>query len=257
MGDEYLRKIEPLAAEWPYMVIPGNHEYFTGTGDRGKNYNARFRMPGGNSNSYTWSLGPLRFVALNTEVFFENGPGNQTKADAQIRWLNLVLDKATRHRERAKRPWIVVLLHRPIYCSNDEDNRCPGGQLWIRKGNKDFTGLEDMFYNYNVDLVVGGHNHHYERSLPVYDKVVRVSNDRDPYANPLAPVYIVSGAAGNKEIKDQGDPFSINQYPWSAMRRRDIGYSRLAANATHLHFQQLASLRSDRVIDDMTIWKDY
>ena len=82
-----------------------------------------------------------------------------------------------------------------------------------------FPGLEGLFYKYGVDLVLSGHNHHYERSLPVYDKKVLVSDPDQPYHNPLAPVYIISGAPGNQEIREQGEQFSATEYPWSIYKR--------------------------------------
>lgn len=137
-----------------------------------------------------------------------------------------------------------------------------------------FPGLENLFYNYGVDLVLAGHNHHYERSLPVYNKQILVSDANKPYHNAKAPVYIITGVPGNQEIRDQGEQFSTTQYPWSVFKDRHIGYMRMeVVNETHLHMQQIAaekvrrralfvvnvshsvSLQYDEVIDDIWLSK--
>lgn len=217
-GDAFLNKMQPAAARVPYMVLPGNHEYLPAIGDGGKNFNARFRMPGGDANQYTWTLGPIRFVVLNTEVYFLSEGGNPARAHKQIAWLRAVLKQANARGERQKWPWLVVLQHRPVYCSSPQFGRCPGGQSWvscfdilrlpldivlillsgqIRQGIQflSFPGLEEEFVKGAVDLVLSGHNHHYERSYPVYDKRIKVTSMEQPYTNPKAPVYIISGAA--------------------------------------------------------------
>ena len=54
------------------------------------------------------------------------------------------------------------------------------------------ANLEDLAYQQKVDLVLAGHNHHYERSWPTYDQMPIQEN----YVNPGGPVYVVNGGAG-------------------------------------------------------------
>ena len=51
--------------------------------------------------------------------------------------------------------------------------------------------MEDLFYNYGVDVVIQVHGHSYERLWPQYKGVV-LSKD---YTNPKAPVQFITGAA--------------------------------------------------------------
>ena len=46
-----------------------------------------------------------------------------------------------------------------------------------------------------VDVVIQAHQHDYERTLPVNNLTAAGSD----YQNPRAPVYVVNGAAGNRE----------------------------------------------------------
>jgi len=76
--------------------------------------------------------------------------------------------------------------------------------------------LEDLFYSYQVDLVVSGHNHNYERSYPTYQRK-RVSSS---YENPTAPVYIVVGSAG----RGLDSPFRVPAPEWSVKESRIVAY---------------------------------
>lgn len=58
--------------------------------------------------------------------------------------------------------------------------------------------LEDIFYNYGVDIVLQAHEHSYERLWPQYKGVVLSKN----YTNPQAPVQLISGAAGSRHRDD-------------------------------------------------------
>lgn len=73
----------------------------------------------------------------------------------------------------------------------------------------------ELFYRYGVDVVIEAHEHSYERLWPVYNETV---TQRD-YNNPLAPVHIISGAAGCNE--QDGICFNAilgPKGPWSAFR---------------------------------------
>lgn len=74
-----------------------------------------------------------------------------------------------------------------------------------------------MFNKYGVDLVITAHMHNYEASWPVYKSVPTFS-----YVNPVHPVYLVNGAAGNKEhLTGIGSP----PYPsWNRQRIAQYGY---------------------------------
>ena len=74
---------------------------------------------------------------------------------AQRRWLESELAAARRDRDI---DWVVVCMHQTAISTADQTN---GADLGIRQE------WLPLFDRYQVDLVVCGHEHHYERSHPV------------------------------------------------------------------------------------------
>jgi hypothetical protein len=94
---------------------------------------------------------------------------------------------------------------------------------------------ENLFHDEGVDLFVNGHEHNYERNWPTYKNKTSQSN-----TNPTATIYIVTGAAGSKELHE---PFTRVQPARSALRSNTFGYSRMYIhNASHIHWQQAGSI---------------
>lgn len=113
--------------------------------------------------------------------------------------------------DRTAYPWLIVCGHRSIYCRKTEDPECNAESKSLRYGlpiealekgvnvadlpsgnSNDIPrvyGLEDLFREYGVNLYIGGHTHHYERSWPVYKEV---PNKLD-YMEPTATAYITAG----------------------------------------------------------------
>ncbi|XP_015794313.1 acid phosphatase type 7 [Tetranychus urticae] len=249
IGDEFMQAIEPMTSSVPYMVVPGNHEYLPIIGDSGVAYKYRYKMPGESNDMYTFTVGPILFITISTEFYYYLEGGGAKKVAEQRDWLENVLTEANQPENRAKHPWIIVLGHRPFYCSSSRFGRCPGGTTWIRTGSNYLgKGLEDLFYKGGVDLVFGGHNHQYERMYPVYD--LKISGSSTPYLNPNATTYIISGSAGNQEDLDG---FKEDPPVWSAFRNSEYSYTQLTAfNSTHLMLQQI-SVPSETVIDSVII----
>ncbi|EEC20453.1 purple acid phosphatase, putative, partial [Ixodes scapularis] len=115
VGDEFMRQIEPVAAYVPYMTCVGNHE----NSYNFSNYVNRFSMvdKSGNINNHFFSfdLGPAHIISFSTEFYFFVEYGYAQIAN-QYHWLEEDLKEATKPENRAKRPWIITMGHRPMYC---------------------------------------------------------------------------------------------------------------------------------------------
>ena len=140
---------------------------------------------------YAFHVGPALIISFSTEFYYWPSLFNETNKQIQEKWMKSILIEANRGTNRAKHPWILVFGHRPMYCTNDrKDPDCYENALIMR------SRLEDMFFEYGVDLAIWAHEHTYERTYPVYRDQIRVNyTSLEPYTNPGAPVHIVTGSA--------------------------------------------------------------
>nr|QGW52015.1 acid phosphatase type 7A [Dugesia japonica] len=253
MGDKFMRLMEPIAARLPYMTSPGNHE----NAGNFSNYKNRFRMPNNDNQNmfYSYNVGPIHFISISTEYYFYVNYGLMQLLN-QYKWLAEELKTANLPENRAKQPWIIVLGHRPLYCTNSDGNDCGIAADWLRYGVPfiHLLGIEDLLYLNGVDLAIWAHEHTYERMWPVYqEKVVNSSTPGQPYFNPKATVHIVSGSAGCQEDHDE---FPQVEKDYSAFHSTDYGYSRMTVyNSTHLYFEQVSDDQKGKIIDQIWLIK--
>ncbi|XP_077997692.1 acid phosphatase type 7-like [Glandiceps talaboti] len=251
-GDEFMRQVEPIAAYLPYMVCVGNHE----SAYNFSHYKNRFTMPNYDENQnvwFSWNIGPAHIISISTEIYFYVNYGIEQMFN-QWNWLKKDLEEATKPENRAKHPWIIVMGHRPMYCSNDDHDDCTKSESIVRTGYLGNFGLEELFYKHGVDLEIWAHEHSYERLWPVYNRKVYNGSLDEPYTNPKAPVHIITGSAGCKE---DHDGFQPPYRPWSAFRRQDYGYTRMQImNTTHVYMEQVSDDKGGEVIDKIMIIKD-
>ncbi|RWS03441.1 iron/zinc purple acid phosphatase-like protein [Dinothrombium tinctorium] len=197
VGDEYMRRIEPIAANLPYMVCPGNHEYKYNF----SNYDNRFSMinqaDGTISNHfYSFDICPAHIISFSTEFYYFTKFGTGQLL-TQYQWLENDLIEANKPKNRAERPWIITMGHRPMMCSNENGDDCTKKESRVRKRmplTREYA-LEDLFFKYGVDISLWGHEHSFERLWPMYNMKVYNGSLEQPYKNPKAPIHIISGYA--------------------------------------------------------------
>ncbi|OMJ81218.1 hypothetical protein SteCoe_18334 [Stentor coeruleus] len=251
IGDKFLDMIKPIATTHAYMTMPGNHEQannFTA-------YKQRFLMPrneASQNSSYFYSLniGHVHYICLNTNPFLIIEQKSERKT--MINWLKDDLFKANNNRNNV--PWIIILHHHTFYCTlnpNMEMSRkdCEVQAEIIR------NALEDIYYENKVDLVLAGHVHRYERQASIYKNqtILGDVDEQNKHVNAKAPIYIVSGSAGNRSNKN--DPSSPYNYLWTRFVSDDFGFGMLTMiNKTTLLWEQFSS-ESDKMIDYVYIIK--
>ncbi len=251
-GDLFMNQIQPIAAYVPYMTLPGNHENMYNF----SHYKNRFTMPGGDGQGqfFSFDVGPVHMVFISTEFYYYMEWGFQQIVN-QYRWLEQDLKEANKPVNRAERPWIILMGHRPFYCSNSDDPpHCTNMENMVRVGLpvSHKYSLEELLYKYHVDVAVTAHEHSYERMWPLYNNTVCNGSLSEPYTNPKAPVQLVTGSAGCNE---NTDPFIRHPWPYSAFQSDDYGYSRFQVNKTHIHWQQVSDEKEGAIIDKITIIK--
>lgn len=203
--DDYLRQVEILASAIPFMLTLGNHENerITRMGMTVErigyvSYLARFALPG-NERWYSFDIGPARFVVFNSDDYANPD---------QFAWLETTLQDARKSR---RIEWIIVCQHHPLFGTS--------------RGRGDNKGLiqkvQPIFDRYKVDLVLAGHDHHYERQFPLRGDVV-TSRDRETYRRGEGTLYVVQGGGG-KSLYD----FDVNFPDMLCLREKSYGYLRV------------------------------
>ncbi|XP_046847754.1 acid phosphatase type 7-like [Xenia sp. Carnegie-2017] len=253
VGDAFMNQIVPIASARPYMTCPGNHE----NAYNFSNYRNRFSMPGDSEGLYySWNIGPLHIISISTEIYFYGIIKDQHMLKNQFNWLKNDLEIATSPENRKNQPWIMVMGHRPMYCSDTDKDDCTKNDSVVRTGVSPLHlfPLEPLFYKYGVDLLIWAHEHNYERLFPIYNLKIFNGSTESPYKNPGAPVHVTTGSAGCKE---RHDAFTKDAPYFTAFRSRDYGYSRMTIyNSTHLYFDQISVDKGGKVIDKMWLVKD-
>jgi predicted phosphodiesterase len=125
---------EKLFRHLPFYPIAGNHDYYT---DDGEPLRASFNLPN-NEKWYSFDYGHLHVVALDAQQDFQE----------QAAWLEEDLASTDQ-------PWKVVMVHNPLYTSGEH-----GNDTELR------DAIEPILVEYGVQLVLTGHDHHYERVYP-------------------------------------------------------------------------------------------
>lgn len=102
---------------------------------------------------YSFNYKSLHLISFATDVFFQ---GSDKQIQTSLYWLEQDLIKATQERSRV--PWIIVIGHRPLYCTILSDPDCHIYAEILRSGDPNKSaphqqqGLESLFTKYNVDL---------------------------------------------------------------------------------------------------------
>jgi 3',5'-cyclic AMP phosphodiesterase CpdA len=111
----------------------GNHD------SREQRHYEKFNMGGELYYSFKAPKEDVRFFALESTYMDPD----------QLKWIENELKKSGEK-------WKIVFFHHPLYSSS----RTHGSQLKLR------AALEPLFIQYNVSLVLNGHDHAYERIKP-------------------------------------------------------------------------------------------
>ncbi len=178
----------PILARLAMWPTPGNHEYNT--------LNARpyidiFYLPEMAMRAedqeyyYSFDYGNVHFVSIDSNEYRLLTTVGDDGAD-MLDWLEADLAASTAE-------WKIAFMHHPPYSSSE------------RAPNTGVRGLlVPIFERYDVDLVLAGHDHHYERTHTLLGG--------EPVDDSDAPTYVVSGAGGAGLRDVFGDTFTAATY---------------------------------------------
>ncbi|KAJ0406111.1 hypothetical protein P43SY_008362 [Pythium insidiosum] len=235
-GKIYMDELEPVTSRVPMQITTGNHEYRYALAPHFtlRNYNRRFagqldgvgKPSGSNSKEYySFDSGHVHFVVLNTEFYSKDQyvkelptgewiQANETRgADAkvQLEWFKNDLSRV----DRRATPFIVVLGHR---CHYESPKRLDDSK------NKFGRDLVPVMHDYDVDLYVCGHTHHY--------MVLKEST----WNNYRIPPIIVTGTAGKYSGLDSFNDIELGHFE-PLYREERFGYGYLKATAQSLEWR--------------------
>lgn len=190
--DSFFTEIEPAAGHIPWQVAVGNHEmepWYSPDGYGGQY--ARFDFPGAGSSSapptyYSFCYGNVGIVSLDANDVSQEIPANLGySAGAQTSWLANTLAAL---RGNPDIDFIVAYFHHCAYCTCTAHGSDAGvRQHWVT-----------LFDQYQVDLVINGHNHVYERTDPLRAGTVTAAAPIGATITPATQgtTYITAGGAG-------------------------------------------------------------
>lgn len=189
--DSFFAQNDPVSSGIPWMVALGNHEmegWYDYHGYGGMR--ARFTMPdnawAGSTCIYSWRYQNVGLISLDGNDICYNSPSNLDYTEGrQTAWLKSQLKK---FRDDPSIEFIVVYCHQCTYSTSDANGAELGAQQkWA-----------PLFDQYQVDLVLNGHNHLYERTDPI--KAGKGTKKASPGAtvNPKTDgvTYITAGGGG-------------------------------------------------------------
>ena len=209
--DSWGRLVEPLFSSLPLHVLPGNHEVEVSKSslETFQAYRHRFQMPSslpekishanaphkhhspwwnydlsyeGGSSYYSFDAGLMHIICLNAYDVLgakrhQDGEGAMS---AQEKFLSEDLLAVDRRRT----PFVVVFMHNPIYNSNS-GHQNEKVTLLIQES------AEPYFDKHNVDIVLAGHVHAYERHGHI---------GLGGRQSAKSPMYVTIGDGGNHEL---------------------------------------------------------
>lgn len=214
----------------PLMPVNGNHDnlsvYYTG----------QFALPQEISSGegaqgeewYSFDYANAHFVMANSENASIGGP--------QADWLRSDMEKV----DRTKTPWVIVVFHTPPYTCGSQ-----------HQGDSDLPRAEwqPIFDDLKVDLVLTGHVHNYQRSVPIRgfqtgttQGLEAASGANKAPVNESGTVYVISaGAGGDLYNADQASSCSysyitekVNNYVIVEIENRTLRFKALRLDGTEI-----------------------
>jgi acid phosphatase type 7 len=180
----FLAPFAPLTDHVPLYLALGNHDANTQGGEPLLDVLA---LPtngsDGTEHFYSFDWGPCHLVALDSNRRLDAG-------SPQLTWLDADLAASSA-------PWTIVFFHHPVYSSSTHGER------------EDLqASLAPVLEAHGVDLVLSGHDHVYERTLPIVAGVP-VAVPGAEHLDAPGPIYVVTGGGGK-------DLYPSGRHDWTA-----------------------------------------
>jgi hypothetical protein len=235
--DLFLKQNEPVTRSVPWMVTTGNHDmeaWYSPEGYGGQR--ARWSLPDNGFDPrtapgvYAFSYGNVGFVALDANDVSYEIPANFGYTDGkQTAWLDRKLGEL---RAAKDIDFIVVFFHHCAYSTSTHASDGGVRAQWL-----------PLFARHQVDLVINGHNHVYERTDAIKNgevgRPVPIGAATDPTRDGI--VYVTAGGGGKdlygfpSGVKESyeghvSDRESVETFQWTKSkqsRKETVEWSRV------------------------------
>jgi predicted MPP superfamily phosphohydrolase len=140
---------------------------------------------------YSYDFMNVHFISLSTEHPFENG-------SKQYEFIKNDLEKISNNSDI---DWIVIHQHKPLYSTKQDK----------KEAEQLRDTYQELFQQYDVDLVISSHNQYYERTYPIiynkeYEKATKIepkpiitNPSRSDYSNKdNGIIFLTVGTAGDE-----------------------------------------------------------
>ena len=183
----------------PFFPTPGNHDYGSMSGYNlltptfHTNHSGAYYdvisvpengeiggLPSGTEAFYSYNYANIHYVSLNSEVQNTNSRNSQME-----NWL-------TQDLAQNNQDWTIVYFHQPPYTKGSHDSD-DFWEIFMRGMRKNILPILDAG---NVDLVLCGHSHNYERSY--------LMKGHYGYSDDILPSMILDAGTGDP---DNGGPY--------------------------------------------------
>lgn len=250
----------------PLFITPGNHDY----ADSETNFNVAYYnlfafpeqgesggIPSGSKSYYSSDYGNVHLVSLDSQGRSDGQYRLYDTTSTQVQWLK-------RDLAANKLPWTIVIFHHPPFSKGSHNSDTELSMKLLREN------LTPILERYNVDLVLNGHSHGYERTYRIkglqglantFNKATHVVEnttaryDGSPNSCPIltkgqGTVYIVNGSGG--QLGGQSVDFP---HPATVYNNTTLGGSMLLdVNDNRLDAQLV--MADGSVLDKFTILKN-
>ena len=179
----------------PHAPAAGNHEEDKNSFIDHFNLKTPAGAPTAAGAYYSFNWSNAHFIVLNTN---EDSPEWANLSPAQVEWFKTDAASA----KRAGAEWIIVSIHKGPYTTSshasDDD---------IMGANGIRTKFAPLMDDYEVDLVLQGHDHIYARSRPIQDGAAMTTKTTSEMLNgkkieildnPEGLIYVIPATAGPK-----------------------------------------------------------
>lgn len=208
---------------------------------------------GSSSNNYAKdyyydypSVSPsLRVININPGLTYQSGGvHNYTKNGTLYNWVSDAIDAA-----KANNQWIVVTYHVPYVNAGSAHGSDMTGAIYSPYAQQ-FHDLFNMFAAKNVDLILNGHEHDYQRSkqFNINGSCTVITHDSynsncvlshtgaggDPYVKGSGPVELVIGTGGHKPSNVNTGDGDYNFMAKTASGSGDCGFVKFDVTDTTL-----------------------